>query len=99
VTPVRLRRIAKRDLREAVEWYRERNADVARRFIDEVYRALALLESFPGTGGPVFGVDDPDIRQLPVHNFPFHVVFKRFAARIAILAIAHDRRRPGYWNE
>ena len=73
--PVRLRKIAKRDLREAVLWYAERNQDAARRFADEVSRTLELIERFPSTGAPVPGVSDRDVRRLPVHNFPYHVVF------------------------
>lgn len=34
---------------------------------------------------------------LPVDTFPYHVVFETFVDRIEVLAIAHDRRRPGYW--
>ena len=96
--PVRLRNAARRDLREAAAWYRDRDPDIARRFLDEVFGAIALLEQFPGTGGPVFGIDDPDIRQLPVENFPYQVVFKRFNDRLSVLAIAHERRKPGYWD-
>ena len=96
--PVRLRRAAKRELNEAAAWYRERDPEVASRFLREVFRAIALVESFPRTGGPVFGVDEADIRQLPVNNFPYHIVFRRFAERTVVLAIAHDRRRPGYWR-
>jgi plasmid stabilization system protein ParE len=98
VKPVRLRRIAKRDLREAVTWYRDRDPELANRFLDEVYRTLALIEQFPNTGGPVFGVADLRTRQLPVDNFPYQVIFKRYEYRIAVLAIAHERKRPGYWN-
>jgi toxin ParE2 len=98
VKPVRFRRAAKRELNEAADWYRERDAEVASRFLREVFRTVAFVERFPLTGGPVFGVDDADIRQLPVNNFPYHVVFKRFAERIVILAVAHDRRKPGYWR-
>jgi plasmid stabilization system protein ParE len=97
VKPVRLRRVAKRDLREAAAWYRERDPDVARRFLEEAFRTIALVERFPLTGGPVFGVDDPGIRQLPINNFPYHVVFKRLKERTIVLAIAHARRKPGYW--
>ncbi len=96
---IQLRRVAKRDIREATAWYRKRDAELANRFLDEVYKTLALLESFPNTGGPVFGISDPATRQLPVDNFPYQVVFKRFADRLSVLAIAHDRKRPGYWNE
>ena len=66
--PIRLRRIARRDLREAVTWYRERDPELANRFLDEVYKALGMLERFPSTGGPVFGVDDPDTRQREVRR-------------------------------
>ena len=96
---VHLRRIAKRDIREAVAWYRSRDPALADRFLDEVYKALALLERFPNLGGPVFGVDDTATRQLPVDTFPYQVVFKRFPTRTSVLAIAHERKRPGYWNE
>lgn len=96
--PIRLRRIAKRDVREAVAWYRERDPQLADRFLDEVYKVLGLLEQFPNIGGPVFGVTDPDTRQLPVDTFPYQVVFKRMKHRTAILAVAHERRKPGYWN-
>jgi toxin ParE2 len=94
---IHLRSIAKRDMREAVTWYRERDPELANRFLDEVYRTLALLEQFPNIGGPVFG--NRDARQLPVDNFPYQVVFKRFENRISVVAIAHDKKRPGYWNE
>ena len=96
--PIRLRSIAKRDLREAVEWYRDRDPQLANRFLDEVYKVLGLLERFPNIGSPVFGVNDRDTRQLPVDTFPYHVVFRRREHRTAVLAIAHDRRKPGYWN-
>jgi plasmid stabilization system protein ParE len=99
LNPVNLRRIAKRDIREAVIWYRRRDPKLANRFLDEVFKVLRLLEQFPNVGGSVFGVTDRATRQIPVDTFPYYVVFKRFADRISVLAIAHDRKRPGYWNE
>jgi len=58
-----------------------------------------MLENFPNTGGPVFGINEPDTRQLPVDTFPYQVVFRRFRYQISVLAIAHERKRPGYWND
>jgi plasmid stabilization system protein ParE len=97
--PVLLRLGAKKDFREATAWYRARNTEVADRFVTSVARTLELLRQFPLTGGFVPGVDDPEIRRMPVHSFPYHVVFVRLADRISVLAIAHDRRKPGYWDE
>ena len=97
--PVRLRRIAKRHLLERVRWYRGRDPELAERFLDEIYKTLGLLERFPDVGGMVFGVTDPTIRQLPVENFPYHIVFKKTALRTIVLGIVHNRMKPGSWNE
>lgn len=96
--PVRLRERARREFRDAIEWYRERNADVAVRFASEVRQTLKHLEQFPDAGGFVPVVRDPDVRQLPVHNFPYRVIFVRLKTHITVLAVAHHRRRPGYWK-
>jgi plasmid stabilization system protein ParE len=72
---------------------------VAERFAAEVRQALRHLEQFPDTGAFVTGVADPDVRKLPIHNFPYHLIFIRLPHHISVLAIAHDRRRPGYWNQ
>ena len=95
---VRLRERAKLDLRKAVTWYRDIDPELADRFLNEVYRTLAMLERFPHTGGPVFDVADSNIRQLPVLNFPYHIVFKRMPDRTSVLAIAHDRQKPVDWT-
>jgi plasmid stabilization system protein ParE len=68
---LRLRKVAKRDLRDAVAWYAERSDEVAERFSAEVARALELLEKFRMTGARVPGIHDsghptPTGTQLPV---------------------------------
>jgi hypothetical protein len=32
-----------------------------------------------------------------VMRFPYHVVYLETSGNLRILAIAHDRRKPGYW--
>lgn len=95
---VRLREAAKLELREAVTTYREIDPKLADRFLNEVFRTLALLEKFPHTGSLVFGVADTSIRQLPVLNFPYHIIFKRFPDRNSVLSIRHVRREPRDWT-
>src|SRR3712207_8406625 len=51
---------------------RERDPQLASRFLDEVYRTFALIEQFPDTGGPVYGMRDPNTRQLPVDRSEEH---------------------------
>jgi plasmid stabilization system protein ParE len=42
---------------------------------------------------------DLTVRRRAVTRFPYHVVHLEMTAQIRILAIAHDRRRPGYWKD
>ena len=35
---------------------------------------------------------------MAVTRFPYHVVYLEVNDRIRILAVAHDRRKPGYWK-
>jgi plasmid stabilization system protein ParE len=71
------------------------NVEVSDRFVAEVERTFELIERFPATGARIPLVAGP-ARRLPINDFPYHVVFEEFADRIEILAVAHDRRRPGY---
>jgi len=38
------------------------------------------------------------VRRIPVKRFPYHVVYLEESAAIRVLALAHDRRKPGYWK-
>lgn len=41
---------------------------------------------------------DPDIRSAEVARFPYRVVYIIIGSNIDILAVAHAKRRPGYWH-
>lgn len=45
----------------------------------------------------VWGVADEGIRRRAVRRFPYHLIYLELPDRLQILAVAHDRRRPGYW--
>jgi plasmid stabilization system protein ParE len=85
---------AEAELRDAVTWYRERDPRVAERFSDAARETLRLIEGFPEVGSYVPGVHDRDVRRMPIHGFPYHVVFVRFADHLQVVAFAHRRRSP-----
>lgn len=88
---------AEAEFREAVAWYRDRDPRVADRFLAETRNTLHLVESFPRIGGHVPEVDEPDVRRMPIHSFPYHVVFAVLGDRIEVIAFAHNRRKPRYF--
>lgn len=97
--PLNIVEPAEAEYREVTSWYRERDPRVAERFVAEVRRTLELIEMFPRVGGRVPGVDDAAVRQMPVHTFPYHIVFVELADRLEVVAFAHHRRRPAYFAD
>jgi toxin ParE1/3/4 len=57
------------------------------------------VETFPQIGSRVPGVGDSDVRQMPIHAFPYQVVFVNLPDRVEVVAFAHYRRRPGYFMD
>jgi len=97
VKPLQIVEPAELEYREATTWYRDRDPRVAERFVAEARRTLQLIETFPQIGGRVSGVIDKDVRQMPIHTFPYHVVFVELPDRLEVVAFAHHRRRPAYF--
>lgn len=64
------------------------------RFIEEVERASGLLESHPEIGQEI----DQDIRHFVLADFPHSLIYAIKLDLIWILAVAHHKRRPGYWK-
>ncbi len=95
--PARLTAPARGEIRDAARWYREHSPTVAQQFIAEILRALELIEEFPGAGSTIPYVDDPQTRRFPIRTFPYQIVFVELDDILEVVAVAHDRRRPGYW--
>jgi hypothetical protein len=35
---------------------------------------------------------------LPIHRFPYSLVYRVQGGRIRVIAVAAQRRRPGFWR-
>jgi toxin ParE1/3/4 len=95
--PLKILGAAELELQEALLWYQDRDPRVAARFLSETRKILELIARFPQIGGRVAGLEDPDVRSMPVHSFPYHVVFADLTDRVEVVAFAHARRKPGYF--
>jgi len=82
------------DARQARRWYGERSAPAAERFEAELRRAIELIALLPATGSP----GAAGTRRLRLHGFPQSVIYRAQASTVLVLAIAHERREPGYWR-
>jgi mRNA-degrading endonuclease RelE of RelBE toxin-antitoxin system len=91
---VRFHRLATREAYAASSWYRERSANASSKFRRAVNAATTQIIENRAT----HSLEDSDFRYVRVKNFPYRLIYRIEDARnVFIVAVAHDRRRPGYW--
>jgi toxin ParE1/3/4 len=76
-------------------WYAARSDSAAAAFSNEIDAAIAAIDEHP-EAWPAY---DHGTRRFLLRRFPYSVVYRVEASRILIVAVAHGRRRPGYWTE
>jgi plasmid stabilization system protein ParE len=88
------------EYRLAGRWYEERRERLGIEFFDAVDATIDRIVAMPRAGVAVPRVPaDLPVRRRAVTRFPYHVVYLETPTHIRILAIAHDRRKPGYWQK
>jgi plasmid stabilization system protein ParE len=86
---------AELELVEGATYYaREASAGIADAFVSEFNRSASLLVGYPTLGSIWRG----RIRRLPLRRFPYSIVYYLRESEVRILAVAHQRRRPGFWK-
>jgi toxin ParE1/3/4 len=86
--------LARFDAIEAYDWYAERSQAAAAAFLDALDRAGAAIQRSPLLWGNYLS----GTRRYLMKRFPYIVVYRVTEHRIEIIAIAHGRRRPGFWK-
>lgn len=85
---------AQQDLDDALAWYIEHDLGLAERFLESLQQAIQNVRDFPQIGRP-----DGRVRRLLFFDARYSLVYRELAGVIAIVAVAHTARRPGYWRE
>jgi toxin ParE1/3/4 len=84
------------ELVAAAEYYDAAAPGLGSRFVRAVRHATDFALTHPN-GGAERGV--AEARRVVVHGFPFEVVYRVRGELLEVLAVAHLRRRPGYWRD
>lgn len=97
--PLRTEPEASAELNDAALWYESQRPGLGVEFLDTIDLTLSHIARWPQAGVRVPDVPpDLPVRRAPVRRFPYHVVYLEMSDHIRILAFAHDRRLPGYWQ-
>lgn len=65
------------------------------RFRNAVYAARETIGTHPAYGEEI---PRTPCRQCPVSGFPYTIVYTDGPQSIEIIAVAHQKRKPGYWK-
>lgn len=85
---------AETELIEAAAHYELQVPGLGERFEAEVRRATEVLCEHPEIGAPA----DADLRKFILNRFPFTLYYSLSGDVLRIEVVAHQRRRPGYWQ-
>ena len=88
--------LALTELHDAAVFYAEKaNAEFGLAFVAEFERTTRLILE-----NPLLGTVFRDAqRRYFLRRFPYSVIYQVTAKELRIIAVAHHRRRPGYWAQ
>lgn len=92
---LRIHEAARREANLATVWYAERSISAARRFRDDLLTAFSSAAESP-LRYPAYL---HGTRRVVLRRFPYFIVFFDWQDEVYIVAVAHAKRRPGYWKK
>jgi toxin ParE1/3/4 len=93
---IRIIQEASAEFTDAVRWYEERRPGLGGEFFDAVSMTIEFVAAGPEIGAALSAGGGE--RRLLVPRFPYQVVYRLTSSDVVIVALAHLRRRPGYWK-
>jgi plasmid stabilization system protein ParE len=92
--------LAEKELKSAALFYRrEAGSAISQAFLTEVERVSKLLIEFPEFGTPLDMPPASSSRRYPLKRFPYDLMYRVQGDTIRVLAVTHQHRKPGYWQD
>jgi plasmid stabilization system protein ParE len=92
---------ADREVDDVIDWYDSLRPGLGAEFFAELRRGLQVITENPRVSPPWPGgrAQALGVRRFTLARFPFVLPYLVLEELVVVLAIAHMRRRPGYWLE
>lgn len=84
------------ELAVAVEWYERQRLGLGDELEQDVFDAFDLVIERPHAWQRWPGL--ATVRVFPLDRFPFLIPYLVNESSLVVLAVAHAKRRPGYWR-
>jgi len=93
--PSRFHPEARKEFLEATRWYRDRSPVAPVEFRATVKAAVREVVQAPQRHAKyLYGT-----QRFVMRRFPFSIVYLDAPDLITIVAVAHNKRKPGYWKD
>lgn len=86
---------AEAEYEEALAWYLARSVRAANRFEVAFELALEKVAANPAA----YPLCDDRHRFCLLRRYPYGIFYRVDGDQVRVLAVAHARRRPGYWSD
>ena len=86
---------AYKEYQEAIEFYNLQSDGLGNKFRDEIDKTISIIKNYPES----FTQYTQHTRKAVVNIFPYNIFYSLRDNRIIVIAIAHQHRKPNYWNK
>ncbi len=84
----------KEDIKSSYQWYQEQAEGLGEDFISELEASYQAIVEFSDTW-PAF---QKGFKRYLLSRFPYSVIYRKSGTQLFVVAVMHNRRKPGYWH-
>ena len=82
------------EFKQATIWYNNQRKGLGKEFFEEVNSSIDLISKNPDIWPKYLKY----LHRLILKRFPYNIVYRVKPDAIEIIAIAHQKKKPGYWQ-
>lgn len=86
--------LATSEMEKSTRWYAKHSRVASLGFVAAVAEGISKIATTPDRYAKI----DHPFRGCSLIGYPFQLVYRFDSERIVVIAIAHAKRRPGYWK-
>lgn len=86
---------AQAEIEQAILWYENESSGLGNVFFDNLYDTLDFIADNPEASPLKFDNFHCKVMQV----FPFLIFYQLNSDTVEVIAVAHQKRKPGYWQQ
>ena len=85
----------KNEIKYSYRWYEKQAKGLGEDFLNELEASYQIIKEF-SEAWPNF---QDGFKRYVLAKFPFSIIYRKSGGKIYIIAVMHNRRKPGYWHK